>query len=132
MSTNHYHSVIKKLLYGFRNKVRVFGYNKIVTDNGVIKIKALNQQAEPKWMRNLARKDLNKLGWIFLFIGVLLHTKRLPQVKNSKLTGTIFILLLSFALITEQFGLPPLTLHYLIHVKRKRTRTSHSKKCRGK
>ena len=51
----------KKLLYNLRNKGRVLGYNKIVTDIGVIKIKALYQQGEPKWVRILNRKDLVNL-----------------------------------------------------------------------
>ena len=57
----------KKLLYDVWNKGRVLGYNKIVTNNGTIKIKALNQQGEPKWLRILNRKDLHKLEWIFSF-----------------------------------------------------------------
>ena len=51
----------KNLLYNARNKGRALGYNKIVTDNGVIKIKALNQQREPKWVRIFNRKHLDKL-----------------------------------------------------------------------
>ena len=51
----------KKLLYNIRNKGRVLGYNKIVKDNGALKIKALNQLGEPKWVRILNRKDLDKL-----------------------------------------------------------------------
>ena len=51
----------KKLLYNIQNKNRVLGYNKIGTVNGVIKIKALNQEGEPKWVRILNRKDLDKL-----------------------------------------------------------------------
>ena len=51
----------KKLLYDLRNKGRVLSYNKIVTDIGVIKIKALYQQEEPKWVRILNRKDLDNL-----------------------------------------------------------------------
>lgn len=39
----------------------MLGYNKIVTDNSVITIKASNQQWEPKWVRILNRKDLYKL-----------------------------------------------------------------------
>ena len=50
-----------KLLYDVQNKGRELGYNKIVTDNGAIKIKALNQQGKPKWVRILNRKDLDKL-----------------------------------------------------------------------
>ena len=113
----------KKLLYNIQNKSRVLGYNKIVTVNGVIKIKALNQQGEPKWVRILNRKDLDKLEWILSFIVAMLHKNKLHQIKTSELINTIFILLFCFALIMEQLGSAPLTLHYLIHNKRKGTRT---------
>ena len=51
----------EELFCNVRNKGRMLGYNKIVTDNSVITIIASNQQWEPKWVRILNRKDLYKL-----------------------------------------------------------------------
>ena len=51
----------KILLFHVRNKSRTFGYNTIITDNGLIKAKTIYENGDDKWVKIANRNNLDKL-----------------------------------------------------------------------
>ena len=51
----------KILLFHVRNKSRTFGYNTVITDNGLIKAKRIYENGDDKWVKIANRNNLDKL-----------------------------------------------------------------------
>ena len=51
----------KKFLFHVRNKSRTFGYNTVITDNGLTKVKTINEKEDYKWVKIANKNDLDKL-----------------------------------------------------------------------
>ena len=50
---------IKKFIYHIRKKPRTLGYNTVITDNGIIKVKTINENGDYKWVKIADRNDLD-------------------------------------------------------------------------
>ena len=51
----------KNFLFHVRNKSRIFGYNTVITDNGLIKVKTIYENGDDKWVKIANRNNLDKL-----------------------------------------------------------------------
>ena len=51
----------KNFLFDNRNKSRTLGYDTVITDNGLIKVKTINENGDCKWVKIENRNDLDKL-----------------------------------------------------------------------
>ena len=51
----------KKCLFDVRNKSRTLGYNTVITDNRLIKLKTINENGDYKWVKIANRNDLYRL-----------------------------------------------------------------------
>ena len=56
-------------MFDARNKSRTLGYNTIITDNGLIKEKIINENKDHNWVKIANRNDVDKLksGNLFKF-----------------------------------------------------------------
>ena len=48
-------------VFDVRNKYRVLGYNTVITDNGLIKVKTIIENGDYKWVKTANRNDVDKL-----------------------------------------------------------------------
>ena len=51
----------KKFLLDVRNKSRTLGYNTVIIDKGLIKVKTINENRDNKWVKIANRNNLDKL-----------------------------------------------------------------------
>ena len=49
----------KKFICHIRKKPRTLGYNTVITDNGIIKVKTINENGDYKWVKITDRNDLD-------------------------------------------------------------------------
>ena len=58
---NHCILPLKNFYFNVRNKSRTLRYNTIITDNGLTKVKTINENRDYKWVKIANRNNLDKL-----------------------------------------------------------------------
>ena len=58
---NHCLLTLKNFYFNVRNNSRTLRYNTIITDNGLTKVKTINENRDYKWVKIANRNNLDKL-----------------------------------------------------------------------